>query len=436
MGNLGRFACCACSVLVFSSCAPIGTHIRRVLVSREVRAVIAWIIEILRMVNDAMNGFLVLLLLSLTLAGMPGQAGAQFVSPEKEKVLRSLIPDEQIANEPRLILYTEREMPRAYQFAGPGQYLAGVHDAYHNISGDADEAAKGHGRGGNGNVEFPWREPGGTDKTAGVNSFKGIVLPEGKPIVWFTNDVGPHCDNNLNVTRVYDWRFPVGTKIFEVLTWKIGRHDYPFEMRIRERLADKWAVDILRPFPTAESLLAALDAMPEADETPIVRHLRSNPQGLPVRTLADTNHRSSMAINVRAAVDTLPEIPDDLVVKLLSKRPFESALGVHWRGDSYAPSGGITPVGYDGTFLGTDQTSCKRCHESALQHVDEFDAPRNWYGRIRGCSDQILSFHPFEPSCISGNGGHVPARIRNIPVVIERYDASRHAKADYTELAP
>lgn len=378
---------------------------------------------------------IVLTLAALSFSAFAGRASGQFVSEQREKTLRSLIPDAELAANPRLILYTEREMPRAYQFAGPGDRVAGFHDANHNISGDAGEAQKGHGFGGNGNVEFPWRRPGGTDRTQGVDSFKFILLPIGKPIVWFTADRGPDCDNNLGITRLYQWRFPIGTKIGEVLTWKIGRYDYPFELRIRERLADQWAVDILRPYPTAESLLAAVSGLSDfAGKATLIQHLATT-KPLPVRTLADREHRSQMAINVKAAVDELPPIPDDVTIKLLAVRPWQSALGETWRDACFAPSGAITPVGYEATFLGSDQTSCKRCHESAGQHVSEFDEPRQWYGFIRG-SDQILSFHPVQPSCISGNGGYITAKIRNIPGVIERYEPSKHLKDSYQELKP
>lgn len=364
-----------------------------------------------------------------------GVASGQFVSADKERVLRSLIPDAELAANSRLILYTEREMPRTYQFAGPGDRVAGFHDANHNISGDDGEAQKGHGFGGNGNVEFPWRRPGGTDRTQGVDSFKFILLPTGRPVVWFTADSGPDCDNNLGVTRLYQWRFPIGTKIGEVLTWKIGKYDYPFELRIRERLADKWTIDILRPYPTADSLRDAVSGMSDFEgKAALLSHLASK-QPLPVRTLADREHRSQMAINVKAAVDELPAIPDAITVKLLSKRPWQSALGETWRDACFAPSGAITPVGYEATFLGTDQTSCKRCHESAGQHVDTFDANRDWYGHVRG-SDQILSFHPVDPACISGNGAYQPARMRSIPGVIERFDSSRHPAEVYQELKP
>lgn len=375
---------------------------------------------------------IVLTLAALSYLPLAGRASGQFVSEQREKTLRSLIPDAEIADDPRLILYTEREVPRAYQFAGPGDRTAGVHDAMHNISGDADEAAKGHGNGGNG-FEFPWRRPGGTDRTKGVDSFKFIQLPIGKPIVWYTADSRGHCDNNLGVTRVYRWMFPIGTKIGEVLTWKIGQYDYPFELRIRERLADKWAVDILRPYPTSQSLLEAVSGISDfAGKATLVEHLTTS-RPLPVRTLTDAQHRTQRAINVKSAVDELPAIPDEITIKLLSKRPWKSALGETWRDACFAPSGGITPVGYDATFLGSDQTSCKRCHESAGQHVDTFDTPRNWYGFVRG-GDKILSFHPFDPRCISGNGGYQPVRMRNIPSVIERFDRSRHSDADYREL--
>ncbi len=73
---------------------------------------------------------------------------------EREAVLRKLLPkvaDETVQealDDPSSILYTELEMPRAYQsWSGP---VRGVHAANYNVSANRSE------RYGNGNREFPW----------------------------------------------------------------------------------------------------------------------------------------------------------------------------------------------------------------------------------------------------------------------------------------
>ena len=51
---------------------------------------------------------IVLTLAALSFSAFAGRASGQFVSEQREKTLRSLIPDAELAANPRLILYTER----------------------------------------------------------------------------------------------------------------------------------------------------------------------------------------------------------------------------------------------------------------------------------------------------------------------------------------
>ena len=69
------------------------------------------------------------------------------------------------------------------------------------------------------------------------------------------------------------------------------------------------------------------------------------------------------------------------------------------------------PVNYDAGFVSLDSHSCMRCHNTTNQSVRNFDARRDWYGRIRG-SDGIFSFHPFALESISSNGFAAPVRMR------------------------
>ena len=94
------------------------------------------------------------------------------------------------------------------------------------------------------------------------------------------------------------------------------------------------------------------------------------------------------------------------------------------------------PAKYDAGFVEVDRASCMRCHKTVNQPVDKFQSGRDWYGRIRG-SDGIFSFHPFDPSSLSGNGYPVPVRMRDELVsagVIERYDAKKHDKLRYAQV--
>ena len=69
---------------------------------------------------------------------VPTDKAPHLMSVAKEQRLRKLLPHvddpnlQKILQDPRLILYTEAEMPRAYQeWSGS---LQGVHSAYYNIS--------------------------------------------------------------------------------------------------------------------------------------------------------------------------------------------------------------------------------------------------------------------------------------------------------------
>ena len=61
------------------------------------------------------------------------------------------------------------------------------------------------------------------------------------------------------------------------------------------------------------------------------------------------------------------------------------------------------PKNYQGGFIEVSSKSCMRCHDTTLKHASEVQYRRDWYGRVRG-SDNIFSFHIFEPSSISYNG--------------------------------
>jgi hypothetical protein len=76
------------------------------------------------------------------------------------------------------------------------------------------------------------------------------------------------------------------------------------------------------------------------------------------------------------------------------------------------------------------------CHDDTLKPARSFDAPRGWYGRVRG-SDGIFSFHPIEPSSISRNGSPVQVRIRQSLVragMVERYDRAKHPADRYSAI--
>lgn len=379
-------------------------------------------------------------------AAVPAPAQkVRLMDREREALFRRLLPkvaDETVQDaldDPSLILYTELEMPRAYQsWSGP---VRGIHDAYYNISANRSE------RYGNGNREFPWNAPAGTHRTENVSSFRFVRLPRGDngrllPIVWFRQELSG------DYSRGYSWRFPAGAMVGEVLMMRHNGADYAFELRVRTRRRDDWAVDVFRPFPRAEDLVKRIQELrPEWQKQPALAALVERvekPGNLPVSVLAD--HHSVETFRQRMGVFELPSLKDDkLVAQLLTATKFRSALGTHWieGANGMATAAPTTkapfhvvPANYDAGFIEVDRESCMRCHNTVNHDVNDFEYGRDWYGRIRG-SDGIFSFHPFEPWSISGNGGRSSVQLRNELVeagVLQGYTPKKHDPARYAQV--
>lgn len=379
----------------------------------------------------------------------PAASSTKFrlMSSRRESGLRGFLPKvddpevQAILNDPALIIYTDREMPECYQI-WDGQ-LPGLHAVSYNISADSSEPY------GNGNLEFPWGHAGGTHRASNVATFRFIRLPKddkGKtlPVAWYQKHL------RGDSLPGYAWVYPVGTVFGEVLTMKApwGAY-YTFELRLRIRESGDWAVDVYRPFPTADELSKRIKELrPEwrksASLAKLVKHLDS-PIRMEKRVLA--NNHPGRVFYQAMGVDYLPAAGDDaLVVKLLTDTTFRSALGSTWRKSTNglhtcAPTTTarfhIVPANYDGGFIEADRVSCRRCHETVNHHVDEFQSGRDWYGRVRG-SDGIFSFHPFDPSSISGNGYGGPIQMRRDFVrngIVERFNPRRHSSRFYNRVS-
>ena len=364
-----------------------------------------------------------------------------------QRELRELLPkvdDPQIQavlDDPRLMLYTEDEMPRAHQDWDGA--LPGVHSAYYNISADGSEPF------GNGNREFPWGTAGGTHRSPNVSAVRFLWLPRdenGKvlPVTWYRT----HLRGDASMG--YAWTFPVGAILGEVLLMnKPGGGRVPFELRVRIRESSEWDVNAFRPFTRAEYLAKRIaELKPQWRENPDLKRLMEHleqPIKLTVARLT-SQHPVKTVFDQRMGIDTLPPINDpQLVTRLVTETTFRSAAGEDWRQGSNgirtcAPtttaSYHIVPANYDAGFIDVDRVSCMRCHDSANQHVRDFEPFRDWYGRIRG-SDGIFSFHPWEPSSISWNGypSHPSMRQELIDAGwLAPFDPSKHPPTYYTKI--
>lgn len=369
------------------------------------------------------------------------------MSAEKHERLRRRLPAldnadiQAILNDDRLMIYTETEMPRAYQnWSGS---LRGLHSPDYNISADGNEPY------GNANIEFPWGSPAGTHRARNVSSFRFLWLPtddSGKvlPVVWYRSR---HRGDSASG---YEWIFPVGSVLGEVLSLRgPNGKQYTFELRVRIREYGEWAVDVFRPFPTADHLADSVkktrtDWQTQPALAKLVGHLET-PVAMKKHKLSNNHPRRVFVQSM--GIDTLPPMDDDqLVAELLTTTTFTSAMDTAWRhsdgGSSYtcAPTTTaafhIVPSNYSGGFVDVDPESCMRCHDSVGEQAQHFESGRDWYGRVRG-SDGIFSFHPFSVGSISPNGiGRTVSMRRELldAEVLDRFDPDKHPSGSYQRL--
>ncbi|HEY2826960.1 MAG TPA: hypothetical protein VGJ04_05110 [Pirellulales bacterium] len=380
-------------------------------------------------------------------AAYPTETAPQLMSQTKQQRLRKLLPQvdhadlQNILQDPRLILYTEQEMPRAYQeWSGS---LQGVHSAYYNISANGSEPY------GNGNREFPWGTPAGMQRTKNTEAFRFVWLPRDendhpRPVVWFRKRLRGDTSDG------YAWTFPVGAVVGEALAMTgPNGYAYTFEMRVRTRKYGYWDVDVYRPFPTAAALAKRIkqlrpDWENQSNLVAAVEHLEL-PLEMDEQTLAD-KQPARRTFKQTMGVDTLPALGDDkLVGELLTGTVFRSVSGEVWRqspsgAETFAPTTNadfhIVPAKYDAGFVQVDSTSCMRCHDSVSKPVSDFNPGRDWYGHIRG-SDGILSFHPFAPESVSDNGYGRSVKMRTEferSGVVAKYDPQQHPAKFYQAL--
>lgn len=321
---------------------------------------------------------------ALGLAAILGNDGYKFITPERHEVLSSHIPDskdgvlDKIRKDSRLLIYTEKEMPKAYQdFAGA---LPGIHSPSYNISADKPRELYG-----NPNVEFPWGSPAGTESVPDENfsTFKFLLLPKDKPIVVSKKFLPGDRRSS------YVWVYPEGAVVGEVLQIYYKEKYFTFEVRLRSKSSDGWKMTSYRPFATLKEFQ---------------RFCIFNGEELSVTD--KRVYQSHQIFKGDVTTTSLGKLSDDLIKKALSQK-FVNALGQEWNKDAFAPTTEeafhIVPKGFKAATIAVDTKSCTRCHESTLKHASDFDFNRDWYGRVRG-SDGIFSFHPFSPGVISYSG--------------------------------
>lgn len=363
------------------------------------------------------------------------QAQVQLMSPEKEARLRSYIP--KLEDNPALqakidqaILYTDEEIPPAYQF----QPLSGGRGVPYTVFFSPKHRHNNIDKYTQANSEFPWADPGGLNHVdqSKVSEFRFIWFPYDQsgrvlPAVVYRDSLEKSDAVNMPVpTQGWRWIYPVGTIVGEVLLKKFSDGTWAaYEVRMRLRESDGWDVEVYRRVANVTELR---QVSPDADWGSAV---------VVNREMVDRFHEQSAFKRSGAAI-VLPRIPQ--AKSLLLSGSFKAVGGTNAGKSMYEVQAftandddNIVPAGYNGEYLGTTAQTCANCHQHTLKHADFFDSGRDWYGYVRG-SDGIFSFHPIAPDAIRpyGNG---TTRIREEferAGIAVAYDEASHPKSIYS----
>lgn len=301
---------------------------------------------------------------------------------------------------------------------------------------------------------FPFATTAGTDDATNVKTVDFLSLPKDAQGNLVPIPISVKTPRSSTVT--WEWQYPNGTLVGEIIVIQDGTSWIPTEVRTRERFAGGWATNLFRPFVEASALSATLKAKrPNWAQTPalaaIVQRLDGNapmtPKSLNAVGLTGTFDQAGF-------VDDLPDFGDPALVRdLLTTTQFVSAYGSTWRQGSdgsraFAPTTtatfSIVPNNYTAGLIEVRETSCLRCHKESGRFLSEWYQPLYLYGEVWG-KDNIFTFHPFDESRYrflddATNGTPVDNRRMNNLLVqngmIETYSAAKHTGPFYTRTAP
>jgi hypothetical protein len=206
----------------------------------------------------------------------------------------------------------------------------------------------------------------------------------------------------------YQWVFPVGTVIGEVLFIQAPDDQkwFTFEVRARTRQLDHWDISVFRPYLSASALSSAIKALrpgwsQSADLSGLVTHLDDN-TNLTAYTLQSPTY-AALFPAISGAMDYLPETTDVALIKqLLTGKTFDKSNGTSFKSDgtktAYAASTHarfhVVPQEYFGGMFEVSNDSCHRCHQQTSRPLGDLDSAVVLYGEVWG-EDEVFSWHPF-----------------------------------------
>jgi hypothetical protein len=259
------------------------------------------------------------------------------------------------------------------------------------------------------NVNKHWRFPVAT--TAGTDDSTNLVLVD---FLSLPKDANGKIQNipistgSDQLHKWWQWQYPNGAMVGEVLFIQDGTNLLPTEVRTRTRYAGGWATNAFRPFAEASALSAAIKAarpqwQSSAQLAAVVAQIDGT-DGLTDKHLTATGLTGTF--DQDGVIDVLPDFGDAALVRqLLTTTTFVSAYGATWRqgtaGSAFAASTAsalsIVPLNYTAGIVEVRESSCMRCHQNTGQELEKWYPGLTLYGEVWG-KDNIFTFHPFDES--------------------------------------
>jgi len=295
---------------------------------------------------------------------------------------------------------------------------------------------------------FPFGHTAGADESTNALIVNFMSLPaDGATTRRIAYRIETATVSGLPVRR-WNWSFPKGTMVGEIIMIKDGASLVTAEIRVRERFAESWSTNVYRPFPTATTLSSAIkQKKPSWQGTAALKTLVT---ALEDATSLTAKRLDSPAfgnmISLEGAVDApLPAVADDALVRdLLKTTPFVGAYGTAWKKSAalraFGPTGpasglSVVPNRLDLGVLEVRETTCRKCHDQGGTFIGDLVDQAILYGDIWGV-DRIFSFHPFEPTRIDASGNENRVVRASLSGVVEAYDASKHPSGVYSFYRP
>lgn len=297
---------------------------------------------------------------------------------------------------------------------------------------------------------FPFGHTAGTDASTNTFVVNFLSLPaDGSSFSPVVYRVETGTAQGFPTTR-WNWSFPVGAMMGEVIMVRDGTTLLTTEIRTRVRYESGWATNVFRPFPTAKLLATAVkehrSAWQAAPNLAALVGALENTTTLTAKTEGSPDFAN--LVTLTGVTDApLPNVGDDALVReLLTQTTFVGAYGTTWKGNgtqkAFGPTGpatglSVVPNGFDTGLLEVRETTCTKCHDHGGYFIGDLVDQAVLYGDIWGV-DRIFSFYPFEPSRIDASGSEnraVRASFTSSGLVAP-YDASQHPATKYSFYRP